>query len=141
MGAFIASAAVSRVEVVESGRRRRWTEDEKLRIVGESLNGTRLVSATARRYGISRWLLSTWRRQFRVRAQSAAESPPGLVPAVVVSELSTVPGTVAPPPPSEAPAPLSRRIEIVVANGRRLIVDIGVDEAALVRVLHVLERR
>jgi hypothetical protein len=60
---------------------------------------------------------------------------------VVVSELSTVPGTVAPPPPSEAPAPLSRRIEIVVANGRRLIVAIGVDEAALVRVLHVLERR
>jgi len=39
------------------------------------------------------------------------------------------------------PAPLSSRIEIVVSNGRRLIVDIGVNEAALVRVLHLLERR
>jgi transposase len=140
MGDFIASAAVSRVEVVECGRRRRWTEDEKLRIVGESLSGPRLVSATARRYGISRWLLSTWRRQFRVRAQSAAESPPGLVPAVIVSEPLTAPSPVM-LRPSEAPAPLSSRIEIVVSNGRRLIVDIGVDEVALERVLHVLERR
>ena len=46
------SAQVRRLEVVESGRRRRWSEDEKLRIVVESLNGPRLVSATARRYGI-----------------------------------------------------------------------------------------
>ena len=27
------------LEVVETGRRRRWTEDEKLRIVAESLSG------------------------------------------------------------------------------------------------------
>jgi len=46
---------------VETGRRRRWSEDEKLRIVAESLSGSRLVSSTARRYGISRSLLTTWR--------------------------------------------------------------------------------
>jgi hypothetical protein len=32
-------------------------------------------------------------------------------------------------------------MEIVAANGRRLIVDAGVDVAALARVLDVLERR
>jgi len=55
---------VQRLEGVETGRRRRWSEDEKLRIVAESLSGPRLVSATARRYGISPSLLYTWRRFF-----------------------------------------------------------------------------
>ncbi len=45
------SAQVERLEVVETGRRRRWSEDEKLKIVLESLRGPRLVAVTARRYG------------------------------------------------------------------------------------------
>jgi transposase len=57
-------AVFEHLEVVETGRRRRWTEDEKLRIVAESQSGSRLVSSTARRHGISRSLLTTWRRQF-----------------------------------------------------------------------------
>jgi transposase len=43
------SAETSRLEVVETGRRRRWSEDEKLKIVLESLQAPRQVSATARR--------------------------------------------------------------------------------------------
>ena len=42
-----------------TGRRQRWTEDEKLRIVAESLSGARQGSSTARRHGISRSLLMT----------------------------------------------------------------------------------
>jgi len=38
-------------------------------------------------------------------------------------------------------APTSSRMEIVAANGRRIIVDAGVDAAALSLVLDVLERR
>jgi len=53
-----------RLEIVETGRRRRWSEDEKLKVVLESLQGPRLVSATARRHGISRSLLLIWRRAF-----------------------------------------------------------------------------
>jgi transposase len=53
------SAQVQRLEVVETGRRRRWSEDEKLRIVAESLSGPPLVSATARRNRISPSLLYT----------------------------------------------------------------------------------
>src|SRR6266404_1942262 len=44
------SAQVGRLEVVETGRRRRWSEDEKLKIVLESLQAPRQVAATARRY-------------------------------------------------------------------------------------------
>lgn len=35
---------------VETGRRRRWSEDEKLKIVLESLQAPRQVAVTARRY-------------------------------------------------------------------------------------------
>ena len=115
---------VTRLEVVEIGRRRRWTEEEKLRIVTESLSGPRLGSVTARRYGIARSLLATWRRRFGVEAAGAAS----LVPAVVVAERSAAPSA-------------SSRMEIVAANGRRIIVDAGVDASALARVLDVLERR
>ena len=48
------SAQFERLEVVETGRRRRWSEDEKLKIVLESLQAPRAVSSTARGYGISR---------------------------------------------------------------------------------------
>src|SRR5215208_7621823 len=95
---------VSRLEVVNTGRRRRWTDEEKLRIVMESLSGPRLGSSTARRYGIARSLLLTWRRQFDVRAADGS----GFVPAVVVPESATVP-------------PSSSRIEIVGSNGRRVV--------------------
>src|SRR5260370_41905422 len=73
-----------RLEVVETGRRRRWTEDEKLRIVAESLSGVRQVSSTARRHGISRSLLTTWRRQFRGKPQAGGGDGAGCVPAVGV---------------------------------------------------------
>jgi transposase len=59
------SAQVERLEVIETGRRRRWSEDEKLKIVLESLRAPRQVAATARRHGISRSLLINWRRSFR----------------------------------------------------------------------------
>ncbi|UPK31111.1 transposase [Bradyrhizobium sp. 195] len=58
------SAQVERLEVVDTGRRRRWSEDEKLKIVLESLQAPRQVAATARRYGVSRSLLLRWRRSF-----------------------------------------------------------------------------
>jgi transposase len=122
MTVLTARPEVSRLEVVDTGRRRRWTEEEKLRIVSESLSGPRLVSSTARRYGIARSLLVIWRRQFGVRAVGSGS---GLVPAVVVAER----------------VPASSRMEIVAANCRRIIVDAGVDAAALRLVLDVLERR
>ena len=58
---------VSRLAVVETDRRRRWSDAEKLRIVAARMAGPRLVSATARRHGISRWQLNSWRRQVRER--------------------------------------------------------------------------
>src|SRR5260370_31285917 len=58
------SPQLERLEVVQTGRRRRWSDDEKLRIVTESFQAPRAISSTARRHGISRSLLMTWRRAF-----------------------------------------------------------------------------
>ena len=66
------SAQVERLEVVDTGRRRRWSEDEKLKIVLESLQAPRQVAATAQRYGVSRSLLLRWRRSFRPEPNDAA---------------------------------------------------------------------
>lgn len=124
------SAHVERLEVVETGRRRRWSEDEKLKIVLESLRAPRLVSATARQYGVSRSLLIKWRRSFRPEQRDPEGQHVDFVPAVVVAQTE----------PRVAVVPARSRMVIVIANGRRVIVDAGVDGAALARVLAVLER-
>lgn len=46
------SVLPERLTIVELGRRRRWSEEEKLRIVLESFEAPRLVSPTARRYPV-----------------------------------------------------------------------------------------
>jgi transposase len=125
------SAQVERLEMVETGRRRRWSEDEKLKIVLEGLRAPRQVAATARRYGISRSLLISWRRSFRPERHDPEGQQSGFVPAMVVPETA----------PTVPAVPARGRMVIVIATGRRVIVDSGVDAAALARVLEVLERR
>lgn len=77
--------AFERLEIVETGRRRRWSDDEKLRIVTESQSAPRLVSATARRHGISRSQLGTWLRRFRAEGEGGLPGP-AFVPAVIAPE-------------------------------------------------------
>ena len=125
------SAQLERLEVVATGRRRRWSEDEKLKIVLESLQTRRAVSSTARRYGISRSLLINWRRSFRPEQRDPEGQHIGFVPAMVVAETA----------PTVSAVPGRGRMVIVLANGRRIMIDAGVDATALGRVLEVLERR
>lgn len=118
------SSQSGRLEVVETGRRRRWSEEEKLKIVLESLQAPRQVSATARRYGISRSQLLQWRRSFRVKQKGAAEQQVGFVPAMVVAQLA-----------AEVSAPVGLvgggAIEIEFATGVRMRITGAVDKATL----------
>ncbi|HEX5713876.1 MAG TPA: transposase [Solirubrobacterales bacterium] len=122
---------VQRLEVIETGRRRRWTPEAKLRIVAESFAAPRLASATARRHGISGSLLFAWRKAFR-EGRLTDEVPGGFAPAVLLAEAAA---------PAPAPAAPGGRIEIVTRGGHRVLVDGAVDAGALARVLDVLERR
>ncbi len=121
--------SVQRLEIVETGRRRRWSDDEKRRILAESLDGPREGSATARRHGISPGLVFTWRRMFGEQLKSSeAKAAPHFAPVRVIPDM---PRVVRP----------RGRIEIVLARGTRIVVDADVDADALARVLDVLERR
>jgi transposase len=125
------STQIERLGVVEVGRRRRWTDDEKLKIVLESMQMPRAISSTARRYGISRSLLLNWRRSYCIEKDGAEGQKSGFVPAMFVAD----------PTPSTAAAPASGRMVIEIGKDCRVIVDAGVDAAALARVLATLERR
>ena len=111
------SAQVERLEVVDTGRRRRWSEDEKLRIVLESLQAPRQVAATARRYGVSRSLLLRWRRSFHPEKDAV------FVSAMVVAESGARPGPVGPAS--------GGAIEIEFAAGARMRITGMVDAATL----------
>ena len=126
------SAQIERLDVVETGRRRRWSDDEKLRIVLESLETPRAISSTARRHGISRSLLMTWQRAFRPEPMGPDVQPTGFVRAMVAT---------AAPVAAEPDARANGRMGIEIGKDRRVIVDAGVDAAALARVLAILERR
>jgi len=72
---------VSRLDVVDSGRRRRFSDEAKLAIVAESYRGPKQVSATARRHGITRFQLNSWRKAHR-EGRLGAGSWEGFVPAL-----------------------------------------------------------
>ena len=136
-----------RVEVLAGvERRRRWSFEEKARIVEASYAANTSVSALARRYGIALGLLFTWRRQAREGRLGGAEQVPVFVP--VVTKPEPDPDPCVPTLPASAAAdehPRRRRragvIEIDLGCGRRLKVDRDVDAEALRRVLSVLEGR
>ena len=109
---------VSPIEIFAAddvGRRRYWSDEDKIRIVEESLRGYRQGSASARRYGISRSLLSIWRREYRSGTLGAPEAGGGFVPLVMESAL---------PEPAERPSGEAddARIDITLTNGRRLTI-------------------
>ena len=121
------SFQVQRLEVVNTGRRRRWSVAEKLRIVEESFQGHRQVSATACRHDISPSLLFSWRKAFR----RGRDEVIGFAPALIV-------------PDEEAPlgaAAAVGRMEIVTVTGQRIMVGADVDVLALARVVAALEAR
>jgi len=134
----------SRLEVIETGARRRWTQEEKLRIVAEGLSVRRNVSATARRYGLSTGQLFTWCRLARSGKLIEADDGASFVPAIIAPDEAASDAPVgAPPVPSPIEAPErthSGRMVIVLSGTRRVIVGSDVDAAALRRVLDVLER-
>tara|TARA_R110002020_G_scaffold49892_7_gene141645 strand:+ start:1144 stop:1548 length:405 start_codon:yes stop_codon:yes gene_type:complete len=114
-------------------RRRHWSDADKLRIVEESFVGHRQASATARRHGISRSLLTTWRRQFR-SGELGAMRTPMFTPLAVAEALPT---SVSKTSPASGAV---NRVEIVLVNGRRLVVPVDMDPEALARLLPIVDR-
>jgi transposase len=137
---------ISRLEVITTGARRRWSPEEKLRIVSESMGAGRIVSATARRHGLSNSQLFTWRRLAREGKLVMQDEAAAFVPAVVAFEH----GMADAPPErrlesssaqTDSEARVAGRMEIVLSGAQRVIVGSDVDGAALRHVIDALERR
>lgn len=131
------ASVVSPIEIFaadEVGRRRHWSDEDKVRIVEESLRGYRQGSATARRFGISRSLLSIWRREYRSGTLGAPDMGGGFVPLVMEG---------APPASAERPSQEAddARIDITLTNGRRMTIPASLAPSHLAALLAVLDPR
>jgi transposase len=126
------------VKVLGAERRRRWSYEEKVGLVEETLQAGETVCGVARRHGLAASLLFSWRRQAR-QGCLGGETVPALVPVEITSAPALACG---PQLPSSPRAPRTRAgiIEIEL-GGCRVRVDRDVDAEALQRVLELLRRR
>ncbi|MBM2716011.1 transposase [Mesorhizobium caraganae] len=126
------------IEVITSvERRRRWSREEKERLVAATFEPGASVSEIARSAGIHVSQLFRWRKEL---CQISAPSVPQLVPVEVVEALPA-PLTSAQPPPISRPRKKSSMVTIELGGARRLRVESDIDSEALGRILDVLERR
>ena len=132
-----------RVEVLDGlERRRRWSQDDKARIVEETLVRGAKVTDVARRNGVATSVVFTWRRQARtVEKVGPCFTPVQITAAVEPSAEDAKPLSKDDRRLRPVPAARNGLIEIDLGNRRRVLVDAQVDAAALARVLDVLERR
>ena len=127
-----------RVEVLGGvERRRRWSHDEKMRILAESLEPGAKVAEVARRNDVAPSVLFAWRRQARFPVAAASTA---MVP-VKIAEPAVTPSVATKARRTRGPAKERGLIEIDLGGGRRVRVDAGVDAKALARVLDVLGSR
>jgi len=136
------SKVISGFEVVPAddvGRRRVWTVEEKIRIVEESLRGRKQGAATARRLGVCRSQLTRWRADYR--AGRLLPRVPTFTAVTIAAGAAPVPapGCGLPTSKAVAPAVADATIEIVLRNGRRMIVPAWVDPAVLPRLLAAVD--
>ncbi|WP_337998319.1 IS66-like element accessory protein TnpA [Oleispirillum naphthae] len=115
------------------GRRRRWSEAEKRRIVLEIGEGDTSLAKVGRRYGIHASVIGRWRRRF-----GTEDCRPGLPAATFV------PVTVAPfdaAPTVSPPSGPERRafVEVFLSNGRRLVVAEDIAASRLRRLVAAVE--
>jgi transposase len=117
-------------------RRRRWSLEEKLRILAQSVAPGSSPSLVCRLHGISSGQLYTWRRQFRT-GELTGFAPVRLAPPV--EELPRAAASVDPVPTlPETDRPADGIIEVELPSGVKLRLTGAVDEVALRRVLSAL---
>jgi transposase len=116
------------VSSVERHKRRSWTGDEKRRIVEESLEPGVSIAKVARRYNLNANQLCTWRRQQGVSTTTLQNSG-SILPVTLNPEMLSS---------TEDSPGASGQMEIVLAEGDRIIVWSDFEVAALSRAIKAL---
>ena len=123
-------------------RRRRWSVQDKLRIVGELAEPGARACDIAARHGVCESLVFTWRRQLR-DGVLVEQQAPTFLPVRMLEAPSFASDLVPPALPGSSAAPVPVRphrglIEIELGGGRQVRVGSDVSLAALRRVLAAL---
>lgn len=121
-------------------RRRRWSVQDKLRIVGELAEPGARACDVAARHGVCESLVFTWRRQFREGILVEPQAPTFLPVRMLEAPSSTsdLMPPVPPGPHAVSARPQRGLIEIELGGGRQVRVGSDVNLAALRRVLAAL---
>jgi transposase len=112
-------------------RRRRWSTEEKLRVLAQSMAPGSSPSLACRMHGISTGQLSTWRKQFRSGELT------GFVPVSVAADAALPEPTAVPELADGVPTAVGL-IEVELPSGVKLRLTGDVGEVALRRVLSAL---
>jgi len=120
---------VRRVEIITGKeRRRRWSGDEKRRLVTEAFGPGAIVAQVARLHGVAESCLYTWRKRFAENIPNGvAPDRPQLIPVMIEGTSGTSGATAA---ASEAP-PIFRHAIITMPDGARVEVEAGYPISAL----------
>ena len=111
-------------------RRRRWSDEEKLSILGEVGVGGETVAGVARRHDITRQHIYQWRREMR---QKGVMSPRDCV---------LMPVEVADDAVADTGGDHSRsvdHVELVLANGRSIRGRASLNDAQWIRLIRIAE--
>lgn len=132
------SSRRSMVEVVTRGEpRRRWSDEERARILAEAMAPGAIASHVARRFGVSSGQFYTWRKAMLLRP-----APVGVVPVLAKADFAEVRLSTQNSKPFLPPQiPATGMMEITLPGGALIRVDAAVDGAALGRVLAALTGR
>ncbi len=122
-----------RGEILGPERRRRWSLDEKLSIVGSIGIDGATVTQIAQRHDVSRQQLYIWRRELKRKGLLCETAPASFIPV----ELSAVPKGAS--EPSDDVAGYSSLVELELRHDRRLRFDSGLDCSVLTRLIRAVE--
>src|SRR3954454_23565285 len=125
-------------EIFRGEARRRWSEDDKRRLVAETFGPGATVYGVARRHGVSPSQLFAWRKLYRAGAgiERAVPAPPG-VPGFAAVAITPV----TPPCVADSVPPPSGLIEIELASGDRVRISGAPDPAVVAATLRALAGR
>ena len=123
------------VEIYRGQARRRWSEDDKRRLVAETFGPGATVHGVARRHGVNTSQLFTWRKRFG--AEIGRGTPLARMPGFAAVEIAPA---AALPVAEAVPAP-SGLIEIELPDGGRVRLSGALDPATVRAALRALVGR
>jgi len=129
---------VQRVEIITAKEpRRRWSAEEKRRLVAEAFAPGAIASHVARQHRVAESCLFAWRKRFSAPPNGRLpDEPPRLIPIMVDSASAPVMSPMLEP----TPIPTSRHAVITWPDGLRLEVPAGYPVTALKALIGVLRQ-